>query len=148
MIKKILIPIDGSDQSYKAVDFGADIADKYGAEVHLLHVVPVEEVPEAIRRFAKAEHLPGPPAFTQHRYVAERILEEGKRRALEHGNDNVQAIVADGDPAGTILRYLKENGFDLVVVGTRGLSDFKGLIMGSVSHKVVQLAVCPCVSVH
>ena len=52
-----------------------------------------------------------------------------------------------GDPAERILDCAKREHVDMIVMGTRGLSDLKGLLMGSVSHKVSHLADCACVTV-
>ena len=56
-------------------------------------------------------------------------------------------VVKQGDPAKCILAAIDEESADFVVMGSRGLSDLKGLLMGSVSHKVSHLAPCTCVTV-
>jgi nucleotide-binding universal stress UspA family protein len=56
-------------------------------------------------------------------------------------------MLADGDPAQSILHLAKERGVDTIVMGSRGLSDIKGLFVGSVSHKINHLAECTCITV-
>ncbi|MCG8545738.1 MAG: universal stress protein, partial [Alphaproteobacteria bacterium] len=55
--------------------------------------------------------------------------------------------IGEGNPTDEIVAYARDNGIDLIVIASRGLSDFRGLLLGSVSHKVVQLAECPCLVV-
>jgi nucleotide-binding universal stress UspA family protein len=59
----------------------------------------------------------------------------------------MQTVLEDGDPANAILRVAKRLQVNMIFLGSRGLSDTKGLLMGSVSHKVAHLAECTCVSV-
>ena len=63
------------------------------------------------------------------------------------GVKSVRSVVEDGDPARCILDCATRDNADLVVLGSRGLSDLKGLLLGSVSHKVSQLAECTCMTV-
>ena len=59
----------------------------------------------------------------------------------------MRTLLEDGDPASTILRVAKGLDADMIVLGSRGLGDAKGLLLGSVSHKVAHFAECTCVSV-
>ena len=56
-------------------------------------------------------------------------------------------LTAEGDPAGRILDTAKNGGADLIVLGSRGLTDVASLLLGSVSHKVLHLAPCACLMV-
>ncbi len=56
-------------------------------------------------------------------------------------------MLREGNPAEAILKAAKQVDADLIVLGTRGLSDLKGLLLGSVSHKVIQLSPCSCLVV-
>jgi nucleotide-binding universal stress UspA family protein len=60
---------------------------------------------------------------------------------------NVHCVIEDGDPGKEILRYAEEETANLIVMGSRGLSDLQGLLMGSVSHKVSHLSPCSCITV-
>ena len=64
MIKKILVAVDGSDHAWKALDLAAEMAKQHGAKLSILHVVPHQELPDELRDFAKAEHVP----FEEERY--------------------------------------------------------------------------------
>jgi nucleotide-binding universal stress UspA family protein len=74
-------------------------------------------------------------------------MESASRRAQQGGVGAIQTLVDEGDPAETILRVAGERDADMIVMGTRGLGAAMGLVMGSVSHKVAQLAPCTCVTV-
>ena len=79
--------------------------------------------------------------------MGQRLLSRSRTRARQRGVRSVQTMVEDGDPAGTILRLAKGLHIDMLFLGSRGLGDARGLLMGSVSHKVAHLAECTCVSV-
>jgi nucleotide-binding universal stress UspA family protein len=79
--------------------------------------------------------------------MGNRLMSQARARAREKGVRSVQTLLEDGDPANTVLRLAKGLHVDMVFLGSRGLGDAKGLLMGSVSHKVAHLAECTCVSV-
>ena len=79
--------------------------------------------------------------------IGQRLMSLSRTRARERGVRSVQTVLEDGDPASTILRLAKGLHVDMLFLGSRGLGDAKGLLMGSVSHKVAHLAECTCVSV-
>jgi len=174
-MRHILLALDGSDQAEKALDLASDLARKSGAELLLLHVLSDKQLSESERRMAEVEYLDelasaadiagvlkerdpraaaqrllrGSSALT-HRFrdtLGRRLMEMASRKAKQSGVGAIQTLVEDGDPAETIVRVAGERGADMIVMGTRGLGAAKGLLMGSVSHKVAQLAPCTCVTV-
>lgn len=175
MIEKVLIATDGSDHAQKAVEFGSDIAAKYGAEVVLVHVLLRDELSENLRHLAEVEYQAGEggkplsesiamipegrfpvtnlqPKSAQSpgaalRAVADQILTDAERRVHEHGVSRVSRQVEDGDPVKRILEVAKDVGADLIVTGARGLSDLKALMVGSVSHKLSHLSPVTCITV-
>lgn len=175
MFETILVPTDGSEHAKKAVLLAADIAGKYEARLVLIHVMPKGPLPEEVRRMARVEGIASRstagsaplspvgkfPASTilgteaesveqtqkVHQFLAENILSDAKRVAQDKGVQEVSSAIADGDPAEQILHCAEREVANLIVMGSRGLSDLKGLLMGSVSHKVSQLSLCSCVTV-
>lgn len=175
MIKKVLIATDGSVHARKAVEFGSDIASKYGAEVVLVHVLLRDELSENLRHLAEVEYgyaeggkpiseaiamipegrfpeasLQPKPAQTPGqvlRAVGDEILTEAERLAREHGVSKVSKEVEDGDPVKRILEVAKDVKPDLIVTGARGFSDLKALMVGSVSHKLSHLSPVTCITV-
>lgn len=147
MISKILVPVDGSEHAYRALSFAADLAEKYRAEIVVVHALTDWRLPEALERFAESEHLEGPPEYIRYKLVGESLLKEAEARLKGRGLSRVRTTALSGDPAQEILREAAEIGADLIVMGNRGLSDVKGLLIGSVSHKVTSLAPCTVITV-
>ncbi|NIR29973.1 MAG: universal stress protein [Gammaproteobacteria bacterium] len=147
MNNKMLVPLDGSKHAFKALEYACDLAEKYGSTVTLLHVVVSREIPEAVRQYVEVEHIEEPPGYVYEQMVAENVLGEGERRAREHGVKGVRKVIEHGDPTETILGVAKNEGCDAIVMGTRGLSDIRGLVVGSVAHKVSHLAPCTVITV-
>lgn len=171
MIKTILVPTDGSVHAGKAVQLAADIAGKYAARMVLLNILPQGPLPASLRHMAEVEHLGETPsagpvaAIPAGRYpasmalgnndrdrevyeaIGRRVLDNAKGIAKKMGVAKVATVVEDGDPVQRILDRAEQDEANLIVMGSRGLSDLKGLLMGSVSHKVSHLAKCSCITV-
>jgi len=174
MFNKILVPTDGSDHAGKAVEIAADIAVKYDAELVVLNVRRPGRLPQEMRRMAEVEHLVDPTqselpnvadvsagfaaamARDEQREraineaylkIGEQIVAQARAIARSKGLEKITTEVASGDPARRIINAAKEHDADLIVMGNRGLSDLKGLLVGSVSHKVGQLCHCTCITV-
>ena len=174
MFKKILAATDGSDHATKAVELASELAARYGAKLVLVHVLQHGRVPESVQKMLQVEGLiePRQPEYPQVATVAgglvtamgrgaeagdasyrvfetlgERVLGTAKQVARDRGVEDIQKVIEDGDPVQRILACAEREKADLVVVGSRGLSDLKGMLMGSVSHKLIQLAKCTCIAV-
>ncbi len=147
MIKKILVPVDGSEHANKAIEMAANLASQDDAVVHLLHVVTLTKIPDEINEFIKAEGIRESPYFVALQAMGSQIVEAAYKEAKRKGAENVQTSVLEGDPAETIINYAKEGDFDMIVIGSRGLGNFKGLMLGSVSSKVCHSADQTCVTV-
>jgi nucleotide-binding universal stress UspA family protein len=174
MLTKILCAIDGSDHAEKAAQWASILAQKFGAELILLFVAPHRMAPPELRRMAEAEHLvrPAPPApppvapqpsmpswspedlsqsaatsATIYQELGERLVEGARLQAADAGVARVRGLVEDGDPAHRIVEAAQRENVELIVMGRRGLGDLKGLLLGSVSHKVAQVATCACLTV-
>jgi len=134
LFKRILVAVDGSDHAAKAAQYARGMARTQGAELVLLHC------PGNIPR------LIGGAALEQLRKDLEAEGEElvKEYRSLCDGYDVCYTIeVRIGDPANVLIRYAEENDMDLIVMGSRGLTDFEGLLLGSVTHNVLQRTCCP-----
>jgi nucleotide-binding universal stress UspA family protein len=147
MNKKILVPIDGSEQSFKAIDVAAKLAHNGNVEIVLLNVVGREQLPEAVRRFAEVEHIEGPPEWQYEQMVAAGVLKAGQKRAHSKGVQIVDTRVRHGDPTKAIVEAASFDYVDMIVMGNRGLGSVKGLAFGSVSQKVSHLAPCSVITV-
>jgi nucleotide-binding universal stress UspA family protein len=79
--------------------------------------------------------------------IAKHIVEAARLEAENEGVENVSATVLDGDPAKRILEHAKQESVDCIVMGSRGLSDVRSLLLGSISQKVSNQATCTCIAV-
>ncbi len=145
MINRILVPIDGSRHSKKTLALACDLAIRYDAGLHLLHIV--QAVPgeytlalggAAVTIDADQEEL---------KKAGAELMNSAQKLADEQGCRIAKAHTEGGVPAQKILNYASENKVDMIVMGSRGLSDLAGLLLGSVSHRVSHLAECTCVTV-
>ena len=139
MISTIVVAVDGSGHAKRAVALAGELADKHSAELVLV-TVSHGPLPEPLQAFASAEDL-------DHREVLKRVLRDAEEAARKEGARDVTSTLEDGDPATAILGVAERHGADMIVVGSRGLGELKGLVLGSVSHKVTHLAKCTCVTV-
>lgn len=135
MINRILVPTDGSPASSRAVGLAAQLALKHEASLYLLNVIREMQLPAELRKMAKVENI-GPARQDVLEFVAEKILGDAERRAKRKGVKAVRKATGQGDPATAIAKHAQRNKIDLIVMGTRGLSSVKSLLMGSVSRKV------------
>jgi nucleotide-binding universal stress UspA family protein len=149
MVETILVPTDGSDHANKAVAFAGGIASKYSAAIILLHVLSDPgsgRVPTEMRKLARLEHV----RITEHdirQAGANELLHNAATQARNNGATKIEQVIEEGDPTRRILACAKVRGVGLIVMGSRGLGDLQGLLLGSVSHKVGHLAKCTCVTV-
>ncbi|HEY1432867.1 MAG TPA: universal stress protein, partial [Stellaceae bacterium] len=120
-MERILVGVDGSAPSLKAVDFAADLASKYSAELILLTVVPhlVPKLDAAVEEYARLEHVPIPEAELV-LTTANSILDDARRTARAKSTARVLAEPYFGDPAKEIIEVARDRQADLVVVGSLG----------------------------
>lgn len=149
MYKKILVAVDGSEHSKLAVSAAAEIAKSFGASLVIMHVMKragSDRIPEELKELSRIEHILVTEADALSN-VADAIVGRAKDAAGSAGVDAIVTTIDVGNPADQILHYCKNNNVDLIVMGRRGLSDMASLFLGSVSHKVAQLAPCACLTV-
>ena len=146
MLKKILVAVDGSQPSLRALDLASEIAEKFDALLVMIYVIRDMQLPEAMREMAEVE-LVRETRLTTMKKIAEEILGEAAARARARGATKVEAEIRPGDPAGAVLRYAAEEAVDLIVMGSRGLGQVEGMLLGSVSRKVSNLAKVGCLTV-
>jgi len=132
MFKKILVAIDGSDYSRNALPVAIEVAQKFGCELLVLHVA------EHDRGRAVAFPTESPADAT--RLVADAVKKargaglSAKGELLDRAAGHIAPAIAATAAAGSI---------DLIVMGSRGLSDAQGFLLGSVTHRVMQLVDIP-----
>lgn len=146
---QVLAAVDGSEHALRAVRLAADLAARYGAPLHLLHVLTDTRsgrIPRGLEEYERLEHV----ALTEAellRAAGEQMVETAAEHARAAGAPAVACHVVRGDPAATILAEATAIGADVVVLGRRGLGELSGLLQGSVSQKVAHHATCPVLTV-
>ncbi len=141
MFKNILVAVDGSEGANRALKLAAGLQRSFGGELLVLTVYRHHSLLEAsmsMVRPREPENLDD--AMRAH---AGKIVEEAREIARRQGAEKVRGFIKSGQPARAIVRFGEKHEADLIVVGSRGLGDVEGFLLGSVSHKVTSLAKCP-----
>ena len=149
MVEVILAATDGSDHARRAVKLAADLARKYDANLIALHVMSPsysERIPEDLLSYARSENIEATERGILES-VGHQILHSAESLAREEGLEQIDTLLEIGDVAEAILTVAKATNADLIVLGSRGLGHMKGLLQGSVSHKVNAHAPCTCITV-
>ena len=129
MFKHILVALDGSEHSRRAVPSAIEVARRFGSDIFVLHVCEHDRghtVVYSVETSAEATRLVGD---------AVEIIERAGIQARGAVND-----VAAGHIAKNIVETAGQVGADLIVMGSRGLSDVQGMLLGSVTHKTIQIS--------
>lgn len=172
MIKKILVPVDGSPHSVKAVELASDLASKYDAEIVLLHVLLRGHMPKGLKRAMQVEVKGGGSGASHNlvtypqsimarvddkratqltvdelNFIGEKMLSGVVELCRSKGVKNISQHIDEGNPVEIILGLAEASEVDMIVMGSRGLSELKGMLLGSVSYKVNNLSKCTCVTV-
>lgn len=135
-IAKILVPIDFSERSNQAVRFAVPVAERFGSEIILLHVLPPYREFGAIEMAGTMTDI-----LAGRRRDAERNIAGFAREEL--APHRVRRLLLDGDPAGEIVDCARREQAGLIVMPTHGYGPFRRLLLGSVTAKVLHDADCP-----
>ena len=152
-LNRVLLVIDGSEHSQRAEDYLARFSLPEGVDVRVMHVLPPEPMPDLVGRSwpVGAEMVMPVPSpemeeATKQQSEAEQsqgeVLLAQSEANLDDSGINVESVLVRGDAATEIINYIKEKNIDLVVVGSRGLSQVAGWLLGSVSRKLVHYTGC------
>ncbi|WP_339308245.1 universal stress protein [Paenibacillus sp. FSL R5-0519] len=143
MFDKIMVAIDKGEITNKLLDATAEIAQNKQAQVTLVHV--------------SQSYVPIGMTFLPENFL-EDIMNELEKASLEQLHQaksklksagiNPETIHLKGDPGHELLNYARDTEQQLIIIGNRGLRGIKEMMLGSVSHKVSQLASCPVLIVH
>jgi len=171
----ILLPIDGSDHSMKAAGIAADLALVHDASITVVNVIEPRHFDTEYQRMAEVEHVVPPgetalpwlanvpddlEALLQSRsqyeersrilgFLSERVVQAATDVLTERGldSDRIRFVVKNGHPAERIVETAREVAAAIIVIGSRGMSDVRGLVFGSVSHRVAHEAHCTVITV-
>jgi nucleotide-binding universal stress UspA family protein len=138
MFRKILVAVDGSQHSSRALGFADDLARRYKTPLVVLHAFP------------HVSDLLGTPQYERvleaRALIGEQVLASARAQLSQQLHIETQLI--EGPPAPAILRVVAEESCDLIVIGSRGHGQLAGMLLGSVSSVVAQRSNCPVLIVH
>lgn len=134
-IRSVVVAYDCSPPSVAALHGAAEIVGHTGAKLTIVCVLPVNALPYG------AEMPPGAPAAVAIAAIRDRLA-RAKGELRSQGISEVETVFLEGDPATKILEYVGDNPCQLIVVGTRGLSNAGRLFLGSVSDAILHRAHC------
>jgi nucleotide-binding universal stress UspA family protein len=137
MYDDVLYPTDGSEGSEAALDHALDVADRYGARLHVLYVADTARDSVTVVGGEVVD------ALEEH---GEEVVGAAADRARDRGL-RVFEEVLQGDPVATIVDYAEHNGVDLVVMGTRGREGVGEKLLGSVTDRVIRTGSVPVLAV-
>jgi nucleotide-binding universal stress UspA family protein len=140
-IRKILVPVDFSENSRVAAQYAVDLAKLTGGDLLLFHAygLPVTAYPEGFS-------LPAELLTTLAMDAKQAVQKLAKELAWD-GSREIQVASEMGAPAQAIVELARTRGFDLIVMGTHGRTGLRRLLIGSVAERVVRLAHCPVLTV-
>ena len=131
-VKKILVPMDGSKNSFRGLDTAIFLARQCGATITGLFVVPI--YPKSFMPITYAKEY-----LTK---AVKDFMEDAKKRSAQNGIVFVGKTIS-GKESSEIINFAMKNKFDIIVIGARGIGSVKEVFLGSVSHAVVQKSKIP-----
>ena len=140
---RILVAVDGSDTSMKAADYAITLAknnDNNEAEIFVINVIDIPPMFKMLPSDTRKQLIRiGRQQATQ---IFDTIEQMAKRHDVKTNKINTEMVETSMSAADAIIRYAKEKGVDLIVVGTKGRSGMSKALLGSVASKVVTYSTC------
>jgi len=133
MFKRIIVPVDGSEHSLQALVYAKAMADKFGAILWLVHAFPQTSDLLGYNEYEKL--------IARRESAGQEILDQAREQLGDRLD--VREELLEEPAAEAIIRVAQIREADLIIMGSRGLGSLQGLLMGSVSHKVLNHASCP-----
>jgi nucleotide-binding universal stress UspA family protein len=144
-MKRILVATDGSEGADRAVDYAAHLAKDTGAELMIVNVIGAYGLPDKVlRAFTQGQHAWLDELLES---LSAKMLTNARDRARGVGAASIQLESRPGEVAQAIIDIAREKPADVIVVGKRGAGRIAGLLLGSVSQKLVSLAPVPVIIV-
>jgi nucleotide-binding universal stress UspA family protein len=136
MFSKILVPVDGSENSKRAFSYASYLSKNLKGEITILNVADApptvyvqsqKVLDELLEKYSKAR---------------EKVFDEYRELAQKEGIEIITKVIF-GDPGQEIVKFSLKEEFDVIVIGNRGMGHLKEMIVGSVSKTVIHDAKCP-----
>ena len=149
MFDNILVPLDGSELSERALPTAQNLAEKFGATIHLIHVITRENEYSAARG-AESILVSEMEIDTVRRLNEDRLV-RGRKYVDQIGSQlssagakvESQDAIKEGDASQNIVDHVKDHQIDLVVMSTHGHGGVRRLLMGSVTDRVIRSCEAP-----
>ena len=139
MFKNILLAVDGSEYSHRAIEYAKSLTEHYEANLWIVHVFSHTSDLLGYQDFEKL--------YAKRKSAGQAVLDSAKK-ILGSTTFKVHEELLEGSEAEAILTVAENHQADLIVMGTRGFGAVKGMLVGSVSRKVIHLSTCPVMVVH
>ena len=148
LVRRIVVPVDGSHGSEKALDYAIRLAKAYGAEMQIIHAIRHIELTKTImsRSFSSKASFSTDELYEDLKREASRWIVEYERKAKLAGVASIttKILVQVGkSEVQMITEHAEAVKADTIVMGSRGLGTFKRLVLGSIGNSVVSYALCP-----
>ena len=134
MFNNILLAVDGSEYSHRAIEYAKSLAERYEANLWIVHVFSHTSDLLGYQDFEKL--------YAKRKSAGQAVLDSAKK-ILGNIPFKVHEELMEGSEAEAILAVAENHQADLIVMGTRGFGAVKGMLVGSVSRKVIHLSTCP-----
>lgn len=141
MFEKILVAVDGSESGQAALETAIGMQKAFQSELFILTVFSEHNMWKASVSLVNPELVGSTDSALQE--YAKEVAQDGKKYAMQKGVEKARAFYMGGGPARTIVKFSNDHDIDLIVLGSRGLSDSEGPLLGSVSHKVTSTSSRP-----
>ena len=133
---KILLPIDFSPSSEAALEAATGLAQQFHAGIHLVHIIP--EIPD----FNGSDFFPETAVLQESKETIEEKLDARKEQLMRIGVPTSFSVETGNDIVGSLMRIIKRENADMVVISTHGLSGWRPLILGSIAEQVIKQVNC------
>jgi nucleotide-binding universal stress UspA family protein len=139
MFTNIVWATDGSENADRALDYATAIADREHSHLHVVHIVEM----------LVGGRVAGQKVFLNEDQIDAKIKEQARQASAEHGLQATVRITSSGTGsiANRVAEIAADNSADLIVVGTRGHSALGGLMLGSVTQRLLHVAGCPVLAI-
>lgn len=138
MVKKILVPTDGSAYSHRALSTAVEYAEIFNAEIEILAVIP--DNPYGMYDKLKADDA---LAEREKKLALAQQIFDVTSRTVDYGNIGHINVISYGNPADEIINEIKKKSVDLVIMGGQGRSPLVGALVGSVTQRILSYSPVP-----
>jgi nucleotide-binding universal stress UspA family protein len=142
MFQRILVPIDFSQYSDEILAYALEMARKFDASIDLIHIIPNMDYFTPYESFMAAENI-----VAVQKGVEGEVEKDLDEVAQKLPGITVKKVIRTGVAFVEILDYVKSEGIDLIIMGTRGRGGLEHIIIGSVAEKVLRKSPCPVLTI-